>query len=171
MKKLSPERVKGLKAEERFLRIARGVSVKTSWIRKIKKAGSKLDHAGVDFVFFILDAAGHLIKVPFQVKSSRYHAEVYSKRHPACVAYGVPVVIVNGDQTDESIAYRIEHELMHMHRTCKNFQGFFGTIQRREYGRAERNLTARAFRYNRMKLFEREHDLLKGIDTDVFFPR
>ena len=133
MKKLSPQELKGKKAEERFIALARSLRVNGEkiWIGKVKKTRPRLDAAGIDVTIYITRSDGQSTKVPFQIKSSPHHIGVFAKHHPECVAFGVPIVIVNGRHPDEAILYRIKQELENIRQTGKDFELLYDAVRSR----------------------------------------
>jgi hypothetical protein len=139
MKKRDPRVVKGENAEARFIALTRSLRKLYPWIQKVRKAGRRLDDAGVDVTVHILSENGSLVRVPFQVKSSRYHTHRFIEKHPECVALGVPIVLVNDLQPDEVIQYQIRRELEGVRGTRKDFEVLYRAIANRPHGYGPRS--------------------------------
>ncbi len=164
MKKRDPRVVKGENAEARFIALTRSLRNTHPWIRKVRKTGQRLDGAGVDVTVHICSEAGSLVRVPFQVKSSRHHAGTFIDRHPECIALGVPVIVVNEKQPDEAIQYHIRRELESIRQAHKDFEVLYHAVASRPHETGPRS---RVKSY-RLKLLKRaaKRDSHQGEESD-----
>jgi len=111
-KRIRPQEVKGKLNEERAITLTRSLKEIVPWVRKVKKAGTRLDRAGVDVKVFIESPySNDDVIVLMQVKSSRAHAKLYARTHPECIEAGVILTVVNDRRSDEHIKATVLYAL------------------------------------------------------------
>lgn len=101
MKKRTPQEVKGKQNEERVIALTRSLKGILE-IQTVKKAGTRLDAAGVDVKVF-LSAPEGCLPVLIQVKSSWAYVAEYNRTHPECLEAGVIVIVANEKRSDDHI--------------------------------------------------------------------
>ncbi len=112
-KRMNPQERMGKCNEERAIALTRSLKDIVPWIRNVKKAGTRLDRAGIDVKVFIKSPfANRDVLALMQVKSSKAHANLYARTHPECMKAGVILTVVNDHKTDElirsSVLYALE---------------------------------------------------------------
>ena len=131
MHKLSPEKLRGQEAEERFLAIAKEMR-KKHLINKVRHASTRQDRFGIDFILFVPPPSGGKdTMVLVQVKSSRSGMKEYFERHPECKEANVVVSIVNDNRTDACIRKALLKRIKKIQNNLEDFRPFFLRLKER----------------------------------------
>lgn len=124
-KRISPQEVKGKFNEERVITLTRSLREKAPWIRRIKKAGTLFDSAGIDVKVFIRSPyGGKDVLVLMQVGSSLASAKRYGQNHPDCIKAGVIMVVVNDRKSDDRIKTSVLHALERVQKNPEWYERF-----------------------------------------------
>ena len=106
MTKLTPEYQKGLEAEDRLIRLARSLRKGHPWLGRVRKAGKKHDHAGVDVIIFAYTITGEaemVLPIALQVKSSVEGVKQFYAEHQDAIEVGIIPVVVNDWRSDQVV--------------------------------------------------------------------
>ena len=127
---LSPEELRGLAAERRFLELIQsGNESLPSWILGGRLAPPLYDAQGVDCLVTIERPDSSTVTVPVQIKSSHGHAIEHLIQNPSHWFWRVIIIIVNDELTDEELAKQLTGELRHARLRHYNFEELFATIE------------------------------------------
>jgi hypothetical protein len=111
MKKLTPEKVVGMNAEDRVISLIRSLRGDHKWIGRPRKAGKMLDEVGIDVVVPLNVLEGDKPKViafAVQVKHSYGGLEYFRKEHPEALEAGVTPIVAHTLTSDRTLIKKLD---------------------------------------------------------------
>lgn len=123
--KLTPEEMKGLQTEARFLKLARSLRCELPWIRRVRKSGPIDDRNGIDFIIYATPTGpGKVIKIPVQIKSSFGGVVHFEVNHPD-IALIIPVFSLAGNLSDRAALTLLRLKLTEQRNRGNDFVSLF----------------------------------------------
>lgn len=127
-RRITQSDLKGMVSELRCLAVLKDLAKSTEWIRNPRPSGYQDDMRGIDIIVFIRNG-GRTIKVPIQVRSSRWFARQWELRHPELVAAFVPLIIVEEYPQDDSLKLKFLLELERIRDEKRDFSHLFQPVK------------------------------------------
>jgi hypothetical protein len=129
MRELTPEEVKGMENEERFLKLVKQ-AVLPSWIPGIVRSTLKEDACGIDAVAAVARwKGGAFVRVPIQIKSSYTGVEHHFLKYPQDWRARVVVVVVNEYHSNKAILEELTKALKHVRMHQYDYEDIFQFIE------------------------------------------
>ncbi len=144
----------GARAERRFLKLAsERVAWTPKWLRSIEDAGVLWDIRGIDAFAYCSCIEGNEIRIPIQVKISRYGRERFLKHATPDVVEHVFLFVVDSRKTDDQLRSTLYSRLGQLRRSGKDYAGFLARLEKDAISRRRLKMLVKRVEEQRLRRY------------------